>query len=190
MLPYDMFITKIVKYFNVNLRNETDEKQLKSFDTYNAASLRRMHFVRKKDGSWARKSVVSPSEVDVSSDNGSSEDDENENQTIEARTSENENVTPIPSKEGVGATMDAYHPSHIGRNEAEASDNLTVQISSLGTHLEEMTLANDRRLTSLETRIDGFQEKFKAGMQVIRGQHDEMMAFLRGHFPLHGRDHI
>uniref|UniRef100_F6HES2 Uncharacterized protein n=1 Tax=Vitis vinifera TaxID=29760 RepID=F6HES2_VITVI len=24
VLPYDMFITKIVKYFNVNLRNETD----------------------------------------------------------------------------------------------------------------------------------------------------------------------
>ena len=128
--------------------------------------------------------------MDVSSDNGSSEDVENENQVVEARTSENANVTPIPSKEGVRATTDAYHPSHIGRNEAEASDNLTVQISSLGTHLEEMTLANDRRLTSLETRIDGFQEKFKAGMQVIRGQHDEMMAFLRGHFPLHGRDHI
>ena len=51
VLPYDMFITKIVKYFNVNLRNETNRKQLKSFDTYNAASLRRMHFVRKKYGS-------------------------------------------------------------------------------------------------------------------------------------------
>ena len=114
----------------------------------------------------------------MSSDNGSSEDDENENQTVEARTSENANVTPILSKKGVRATAYAYHPSHIFRNEAEASDNLTTQISSLGTCLEEMTLANDRRLTSLETRIDGFQEEFKAGMQVIRGQHDEMMAFL------------
>ena len=73
-------------------------------------------------------------------------------------------MTPIPSKEGVRATTDAYHPSHIGRNEAEASDNLTAQISSLGTLLEEMALANDRWLTSLETRIDGFQEEFKAGM--------------------------
>ena len=44
-LPYDMFITKIVKYFNVNLRNETDGKKLKSFDTYDRPSLRRMHFV-------------------------------------------------------------------------------------------------------------------------------------------------
>ena len=37
----------------------------------------------------------------MSSDNKSSEDDENENQTVEARTSENANMTPIPSKEGV-----------------------------------------------------------------------------------------
>ncbi|WKA05351.1 hypothetical protein VitviT2T_023324 [Vitis vinifera] len=63
VLPYGMFITKIVKYFNVNLRNETDGKKLKSFDTYDRASLRRMHFVRKKDGSWARKSSVLPSEL-------------------------------------------------------------------------------------------------------------------------------
>ena len=64
--------------------------------------------------------------MDVSSDNGSSEDVENENQVVEARTSENANVTPIPSKEGVRATTDAYHPSHIGRNEAEALDNLSA----------------------------------------------------------------
>ena len=40
VLPYGMFITKIVKYFNVNLWNEADGKKLKSFDTYNATSLR------------------------------------------------------------------------------------------------------------------------------------------------------
>ena len=51
-----------------------------------------------------------------------------------------------------------------------------------------MALANGQRFTSLETRINDFQEEFKAGMQVIRGQHDEMMVFLRAHFPLHGRD--
>ncbi|KAJ9689237.1 hypothetical protein PVL29_014749 [Vitis rotundifolia] len=179
VLPYGMFITKIVKYFNVNLWNETDGKKLKSFDTYDRASLQRMHFVWKKDGSWAKKSSVPSSEVD-----------ENENQDVEVRPSENANVTPIPSKDGVRARADADHPSQIGRNDAEASDNLKAQISSLGTCLEEMALANDRRLTSLENRIDGFQEEFKASMQVIRGQHDEMMVFLRSHFPLHGPDHI
>lgn len=48
IIPYGMFITKIVKYFDVNLRRETDGKKLKSFDTYDWASLRRIHFVQKK----------------------------------------------------------------------------------------------------------------------------------------------
>ena len=52
-----------------------------------------MHFVRMKDGSWARKSSVPPSEVDVSSDNGSSEDEEYEDQDVQGRTSEKANVT-------------------------------------------------------------------------------------------------
>ncbi|KAJ9702884.1 hypothetical protein PVL29_004568 [Vitis rotundifolia] len=65
VLPYGMFITKIVKYFNVNLRNETDGKKLKSFDTYDRASLRRMHFICKKDGSWASKSSILHSEVNA-----------------------------------------------------------------------------------------------------------------------------
>ena len=190
VLPYGMFITKIVKYFDVNLRSEKDGKKLKSFDTYDRASLRRMHFVRMKDGSWARKSSVPPSEVDVSSDNGSSEDEEYEDQDVEGRTSEKANVTRIPSTGGVRARALTNHPSLIGPDDSEASHNLNAQIKSLGTRLEEIVLANDRRLTSLENRIDGLHEEVKEGMQVIRGQHDEMMVFLRSHFPLHGPDHI
>ena len=87
-------------------------------------------------------------------------------------------MTPIPSKDGVGARANADHSSQIGRNDAEASNKFNAQINSLGTHLEDMALNNDWRLTSLENRIDGFQEQFKAGMQVIRGEHDEMMVFL------------
>ena len=82
--------------------------------------------LRKKDGSWAKKSFVPPSEVDVSLDNRSSQDEEYENQDVEGRTSENANVTPIPSKNGVGVRTDAYHPSQIGRNDVEASDNLNA----------------------------------------------------------------
>ena len=190
VLPYGMFITKIVKYFDVNLRNEKDGKKLKSFDTYDRASLRRMHFVRKKDGSWARKSSVPPSEVDVSSDNRSSEDEEYEDQDVQGRTHAKANVTQIPSTGGVRARALTNHPSLIGPDDSEASDNLNAQIKSLGTRLEEIVLANDRRLTSLENRIDGLHEEVKEGMQVIRGQHDEMMVFLRSHFPLHGPDHI
>ncbi|KAJ9691724.1 hypothetical protein PVL29_013801 [Vitis rotundifolia] len=99
ILLYGMFITKIVKYFNVNLRNEIDDKKLKSFDTYDQASLRRMHFVLNKDGSWERKSSVPPSEVDVSSNDGSF-DEENENEDVEGRGTENENAIEIPSNDG------------------------------------------------------------------------------------------
>ena len=149
-----------------------------------------MHFVRKKDGSWARKSSVPPSEVDVSSDNGPSKDEEYEDQDVQGRTHAKANVTRIPSTGGVRDRALTNHPSLIGPPDSEASDNLSAQINSLGTRLEEIVLANDRRLTSLENRIDGLHEEVKEGMQVIRGQHDEMMVFLRSHFPLHEPDHI
>ena len=85
ILLYGMFITKIVKYFNVNLKWEIDNKKLKFFDTYDWASLCCMHFVRKKDGSWGRKPYVPPLEVDVSSDDGASTK-ENENDDVKGKT--------------------------------------------------------------------------------------------------------
>ncbi|KAJ9689096.1 hypothetical protein PVL29_014642 [Vitis rotundifolia] len=111
MLPYDMFITKIVKYFNVNLRNKTDGKKLKSFDTYDWVSLRRMHFVCKKYSLWGNKSVP-PSEVDVFSDDEFS-NEENENEGIKERGTKNENATAIPSNDGVGAKAVVDHPSQL-----------------------------------------------------------------------------
>ena len=128
VLPYGMFITKIVKYFNVNLRNEIDGKKLKSFDTYDRPSLRHMHFVCKKNGLWGRKSFVPPLEVDVSSDDDSSEE-ENKNVDIEERDTKNENAIGILSNNGVGAKAVVDHSSQIARNEVEASDNLNAQIS-------------------------------------------------------------
>ena len=47
----------------------------------------------------------------MSLDNGFSQDEEYENQDIEGRSSENANVTPIPSKDGIRATTVADHPS-------------------------------------------------------------------------------
>ena len=79
----------------------------------------------------------------MSLDNKSFQDKEYENQDVEGKCSKNANVTAISSNDGVGATSVAYHPSQIGRNETEASDNVNAQISSLGTRLEEMSLAND-----------------------------------------------
>ena len=128
ILSYGMFITKIVKYFNVNLWNETNGKKLKSFDTYDRASLRRMHFVHNKDGSLERKSFVPPSELDMSSDDKSS-NEENENDDVEGRCIENKNETKIPSNNGAGVKAVANHSLKITRNEVEASNNLNAHIS-------------------------------------------------------------
>ena len=57
-LSYGMFITKIMKFFNVNLSRESDARKLKKFATYNIASLHRMNFERNKNGKWQRKSAM------------------------------------------------------------------------------------------------------------------------------------
>ena len=66
VLLYGMFISKIVKFFYVNLWRETDGENLKSFDTYNQASLCQMQFVCKKDGSSGKKSFMPFLDVVVS----------------------------------------------------------------------------------------------------------------------------
>ncbi|WKA01407.1 hypothetical protein VitviT2T_019689 [Vitis vinifera] len=82
----------------------------------------------------------------------------------------NKGKRPVVEKSIEGARANADHSSQIGRNDAEASNKFNAQINSLGTHLEEMALNNDWRLTSLENRIDGFQEQFKAGERWLLGQ--------------------
>ena len=126
VLLYGMFITKIVKFFNVNLWRETYGKKLKSFDTCNRVSLRQLQFVCKKDGSSGKNSFVPSPDVVVSSDKGSSK-----------------NATKIPPNNEAWATDVVDHPFERARNMAKVSDNLNVEIRSIATHLEEMALAND-----------------------------------------------
>ena len=42
------------------------------------------------------------------------------------------------------------HPHHKTMKDVESLDNINVQINSIGTRLEEMTLANDGLLISLK----------------------------------------
>lgn len=67
---------KLVNFFNVNLCRESDDKKLNSFDTYNCAPMHCMQFVHKQDGSWGKKSFVDPIKVDVSLDEVSPEEDD------------------------------------------------------------------------------------------------------------------
>ncbi|KAJ9678744.1 hypothetical protein PVL29_020820 [Vitis rotundifolia] len=123
ILSYGMFITKIVKYFNVNLQHEINSKKLKFFDAYDWVSLRRMHFVCKKNGSLKRKPYVPPLEVDVSSDDEALMK-ENENDNVGGRRTKNENAIKLLSNDGAGAKAVADHPSQTARNKVETSDNL------------------------------------------------------------------
>lgn len=72
--------------------------------------------------------------------------------------------------------------------------DLSVQISSLGTRMEELALVHDSRFYSIEEHLDqyqaGFASQFEHLVQRIErlesrqeSQHEEMMGYLRSVFP-------
>ena len=72
--------------------------------------------------------------------------------------------------------------------------DLSAQISSLGSRMEELAVVHDTRFYSMEDRIDqyqaGFTSQFEHLVQRIEhlesrqeSQHEEMMAYLRSVFP-------
>ncbi|KAL6341934.1 hypothetical protein AAG906_038179 [Vitis piasezkii] len=72
--------------------------------------------------------------------------------------------------------------------------DLSAQISSLGTRMEELALVHDSRFYSIEEHLDqyqaGFTSQFEHLVQRIErlesrqeSQHEEMMAYLRSVFP-------
>ena len=73
ILPYGMFITKIMKFYDVNLHQEIDIKRLKLFDTYNITFLCLMQFEHKLNSMWGRRSSMDL----VGEDVHLKEDDEN-----------------------------------------------------------------------------------------------------------------
>ena len=72
--------------------------------------------------------------------------------------------------------------------------DLSTQISSLGTRMEELAVVNDTRFHSMEDRIDEYQTCFTSQFEHLDQrlgrfeermdkQHEEMMAYLRSVFP-------
>ena len=132
VFPYGMFITKIVKFFTVNLHQESDGKKLKSFDTYNRAWMHCMQFVRKKDGLWERESSMDPTEVDVSSIEASLEEDD-DNHNVKGWGTQNEIAIELWKGNMIGAKVVVDVPSHTIMKEVKLSNNLNAQINSIGT---------------------------------------------------------
>ncbi|KAL6340432.1 hypothetical protein AAG906_006095 [Vitis piasezkii] len=72
--------------------------------------------------------------------------------------------------------------------------DLSAQISSIGTRMEELAVVNDTRFQSMEERIDECQTDFTSQIEHLDQrlgrleermdhQHEEMMAYLRSVFP-------
>ena len=55
VLPYGMFITKIMKFFHVNFHGNTKIIMLKASNMYNVVCLHCMQFKLKDDGTWGKK---------------------------------------------------------------------------------------------------------------------------------------
>ena len=58
VLPYGMFITKIMKVFGVKLREELKIWKLKGYPIYNISMLGCMKFELMEDRTWIRKDNV------------------------------------------------------------------------------------------------------------------------------------
>ena len=72
--------------------------------------------------------------------------------------------------------------------------DLSAQISSLGTRMEELVVVHDTHLYSMEDRIDQYQAGFTSQIEQLaqrierlesrqESQHEEMMTYLRSVFP-------
>ena len=72
--------------------------------------------------------------------------------------------------------------------------DLSVQINSLGTCMEELVVVSDTRFYSMEDRMDQYQASFTSQFEYLQQrieriedrlehQHEEMMAYLRSMFP-------
>ncbi|KAL6341420.1 hypothetical protein AAG906_032539 [Vitis piasezkii] len=72
--------------------------------------------------------------------------------------------------------------------------DLSAQISSLGTRMEELAVVHDTRFSSMEDHIDHYEADFTSQFEHLverierlesrqESQHEEMMAYLRYVFP-------
>ena len=77
------------------------------------------------------------------------------------------------------------HQALYGPGQAPWMD-LAAQISSLGTHMEELVVVSDTQFYSMEDCMDQQQATFEHILRRLdrqESQHEDMMAYLRSVFP-------
>ena len=204
------------------MSRETDFEAPTTYDTYDEQSLGRMKFEKAPDGSWVKKAerqtrghdqihpgVEEEVEIREMEDGLDPQRDfeqrgpeldippphQSEGIHVEATFSEpmmtESSFTAGPSSQPSFTELPSQAP-HV-HDHAPWMD-LSAQISSLGTRMEELALVHDSRFYSIEEHLDqyqvGFTSQFEHLVQRIErlesrqeSQHEEMMAYLRSVFP-------
>ncbi|RVX01386.1 Retrovirus-related Pol polyprotein from transposon RE1 [Vitis vinifera] len=222
VLPHGRFLTRAFKDVGVDLSRETDFEAPTTYDMYDEQSLGRMKFEKAPDGSWVRKAerqarghdqihpgVEEKAEIREMEDGLDPQRDfeqrgpkldippphQLEGIHVEATFSEpmmtESSFTAGPSSQPSFTELPSqapHAPNHLPWMD------LSAQISSLGTRMEELVVVHDTRFSSMEDRIDqyqaGFTSQFEHLVQRIErlesrqeSQHEETMAYLRSVFP-------
>ncbi|RVX10230.1 hypothetical protein CK203_016183 [Vitis vinifera] len=180
VLPYGRFLTRVFKDVGVDLSRETNFEAPTTYDTYDEQSLGRMKFEKAPDGSWIRRAEQPPHKTG----------DRNRCILEMRRRSRSERWMPSFTE-----------PSHIEipSQAPHAPDHapwmdLSTQISSLGTRMEELAVVNDTYFYSMEDHINQYQTDFTSQFEHLDQrlrhieermdqQHEEMMAYFRSVFP-------
>ncbi|RVX16827.1 Lysine histidine transporter 2 [Vitis vinifera] len=113
-------------------------EKLKSFDTYDRASLRRMHFVRRKMVHGQGSLPFPPQRLMSLQTMGPPTMKNMKIRMYREELMQKQMSHKIPSTGGVRARALTNHPSVIGPDDSEASDNLNAQIKSLFQPFEAM----------------------------------------------------
>ena len=199
VLPYDRFLTQVLKDVGVDLSRETDFEAPTSYDTYDEQSLGRMKFEKAADGSWVRRAEQQARgqgqmhpEAEEEAEIREMEDGLDLQMDFEQRGPELDIPSP-PQSEGIHVEATFSEPMIKSSFAAGPSSqplfielpsealhtpdhapwmDVSAQISSLGTRMEELALTHDSRFYSMEehmdqyqtgvtSRFDHFQQRFK-----------------------------
>ena len=219
VLPYGRFLTRVFKDAGIDLSRETEFEAPSIYDTYDEHSLGRMKLEKAPDGSWVRKAERQARGHDQLHPGVEEEDEIREmedgldpQRDLEQRGPELDIPAPHQS-EGIHVEATFSEPMMTEPSFTELPSqaphapehppwmDLSAQISSLGTRMEELAVVHDTRFYSVEDRIDHYQAGFTSQFEQLaqriellesrqerlesrqESQHEEMMAYLRSVFP-------
>ncbi|RVW58571.1 hypothetical protein CK203_114728 [Vitis vinifera] len=174
VLPYGCFLTRVFKDVGGNLSKETNFEVPNTYDTYDDQSMGKMKFEKAWDGSWVKRAERALAQAQGQGQRQAHPGVEDE---VEIREMEG-GVDPQRPSTQSSFTEPSSRPAFIkpphtkiphpqaplASNHAPWMD-LSTQISSLGTCIEELTVVNDTRFYSMEDHMDQYQVGFTSQLE-------------------------